>query len=107
MIRGVRGRVVAVGGLGDALYRRAAVHRGLVRRRARARRYGPREKRAWCLGCSWTSTTSGEIERGSGESAVMRERRVSRIGGVKWEYHKIKHYLYLFTIYSEYHTNIS
>ena len=65
------GRVVARGGLGDALYRRAAVHRGLVRRRARARRYGPREGAAPSLGRSWGSTTP----RGRREGAGRGQRR--------------------------------
>ena len=62
-----RERVVARAGLGNALYRRAAVHRGLVRQRARARRYGPRVGAVPSLGhlWGWTTPRGEERERGT------------------------------------------
>ena len=77
-----RGRVVAIGGLGDALYRRAAVHRGLVRRRARARRYGPREGAAPSLGRSWGWTTprGEERERGTRQSGSPSRAMTGALG---------------------------
>ena len=56
-----------------ALYGEAMVHCGFVHRRARARRYGPRELVAVCLGCSWIrSRARGEKResRGAGASRV-------------------------------------